>query len=210
MSDIDALLKFVVIYHRLDLEKESRKFLIFSKFFDFENLLTENVLTLWFYWLWKVFLLWKFVSTFNFFLWNFFDWEFFLSLDYFFTFFFFTMKYFLTIKYFLILKFFYSKNSSDWIFRKYTDWKNFNFEIFFQLWAFFDSEKCFQRKCFRHWKIWIFHVIIFSNSLIRCCIFQQCFSFRYLLLYTVKTSFQYCIKYYLSKVVSIKWLDKVF
>ena len=124
--------------------------------------------------------------------------------------FFFIMKYFLTMKFFLTLKFFYSKNSSDWILRKYTDWKKFNFEFFFQLWAFFDSEKCFRRKCFRHWKIWIFHVITFSNSLIRCCIFQQCFSFRYLLLYTVKTSFQYCIKYYLSKDVRIKWLDKVF
>ena len=162
-------------------------FIDFEKFFNFENLFRLSIF------FFGTFLTGKFFRL----------WIYFLL-------FFFIMKYFLTMKFFLTLKFFYSKNSSDWILRKYTDWKKINFEIFFQLWAFFDSEKCFRRKCFRHWKIWIFHVITFSNSLIRCCIFQQCFSFRYLLLYTVKTYFQYCIEYYLNKDVRIKWLDKVF
>ena len=113
-SDIDAFLKFVVIYHLLDLEKKSRifkhfqsfltlkifwlkifwlyNFIDFEKLFDFENFFTLKIIRLW-----KLFDFWKYLD-FEIFLdfenfWtlkifrlsNFFDWEHFSTLDFFFT-----------------------------------------------------------------------------------------------------------------------------
>ena len=162
-------------------------FIDFEKFFNFENLFRLSIFFFGTFLTGKFFLLWIYFLLCNF-----------LTLD------FFTMKYFLTIKFFLTLKFFNSKNSSDWILRKFSDWKNFNFEFFFQLWTFFDSGKCFRLwkmfstlenvfdsgKCFRQGKIWLFHVITLSNSQKMLYFPTIFFIYVFVTLPTVKTSFQ--------------------